>query len=153
MSETISLLLVLGFIIAVVAAVFLSMGRTFGKVLNPKKRIARMTDPVEGTLVVTAVPTMNTETIFQTCALTGILSAEGIDPHAAQTVMTMSTDRWPVVGQTLPVVVDRARPSDWVVPWGRVGSSEGHALAEAERIAAAVRADAEDRSSSDPNSR
>ena len=50
----------------------------------------------------------------------------------------MSTDRWPVVGQTLPVVVDRARPSDWVVPWGRVGSSEKHALAEAERIVAAT---------------
>lgn len=54
----------------------------------------------------------------------------------------MITDRWPVVGQSLPVVVDRARPSDWVVPWGRVGLPEEHALAEAERIAAAVRADA-----------
>ena len=142
MSDTMLLLFVIGFIVAIVAAVILSMGRTFGRVLNPAKRIARMTDPVEGVLVVTAVPAMNPETVFQKCKLTGILSAEGIAAHAAQTEMTMTTDRWPVVGQSLPVVVDRAHPSDWVVPWGRVGSSEEHAFAEAERIAAAVRADA-----------
>lgn len=137
MSDTLTVFLVIGFIIAVVAFVILSFGRTLGRVLNPKKRVARMTDPVEGTLVVTAVPTMNTETMFQKGTLTGILSVDGIAAHAAQTEMTMSTDRWPVVGQTLPVVVDRARPSDWVVPWGRVGSSEEHALAEAKRIAEA----------------
>ncbi|HKR24591.1 MAG TPA: hypothetical protein VJS15_04995 [Allosphingosinicella sp.] len=142
MSDTMLLLLVIGLVVAIVAAVILSMGRTFGRVLNPAKRIARMTDPVEGTLVVTAVPTMNVETIFQKGKLTGILTAEGIAAHAAQTEMVMKTDRWPVVGQTLPVVVDRARPSDWVVPWGRVGSSDEHALAEAERIAAVVRDDA-----------
>lgn len=147
MSDSVLLFLIVGFIVAVFAAVVLSMGRTLGRVLNPARRIARMTDPVEGTLVVTAVPTMNTETVFQKGKLTGILSAEGIASHAAQTEMVMMTDRWPVVGQMLPVVVDRARPSDWVVPWGRVGSSEEHALAEAERIAAAVRADAEARSS------
>lgn len=142
MSDTMLLLLIFGFIVAVFAAVMLSMGRTYGRVLNPAKRIARMTDPVEGTLAVTAVPTMNTETVFQKGRLTGILSAEGIAAHAAQTEMVMTTDRWPVVGQSLPVVVDRARPSDWVIPWGRAVRPEEHALAEAERIAAAVRADA-----------
>lgn len=142
MSDTMMLLLILGFIVVVVAAVGLSMGRTQMRVLDPAKRIARMADPVEGRLVVTAVPAMNVETVFQKGKLTGILTAEGVDSHAAQTEMTMITDRWPAVGQTLPVVVDRARPSDWVVPWGRVGSPEDHALAEAERIAEAVRAGA-----------
>ena len=73
MSDTLTVFLVIGFIVAVVAFVILSFGRTLGRVLNPKKRIARMTDPVEGTLVVTAVPTMNTETTFQKGTLTGIL--------------------------------------------------------------------------------
>jgi hypothetical protein len=151
MSDSVLLFLIFGFIAAVFAVIVLSVWRTDRRVLNPARRIARMTDPVEGTLIVTAAPAMSTEAIWQSRVLTGILSAQGIEPHAAQKEMLMTSDRWPVVGQSLPVVVDRARPSDWVVPWGRVPRQEGHALAEAERIAAAVRADADARSSSEPS--
>ncbi len=83
-----------------------------------------MQDPAEGTLQVVAVSAsadagMQVEEI----RLTGVVRVADLPPTAVEYRGTASAVRWPQRGQLLPVIVDRANPTQadhLVVDWGRV---------------------------------
>lgn len=105
------------------------------RALHPSARIRRMADPVEGLLAVSTVPEGHLEAAWVRSRLAGTLSADGVAPRAVEKSMSMPRNRWPLAGRPLPVMVDRANPADWVVPWGRIPKHDRRDMDEADRLA------------------
>jgi hypothetical protein len=98
-----------------------------------------MVDPVSGSLLVTAAAMPSRRAVFHMTRITGIISADGIDPVAVQFNGLIRTAQWPSPGQTLPVTVDRADPNRFAIEWDKVGASADQALARAQALAATMR--------------
>ena len=103
-------------------------------------RTAAMTDPVPGTMLVTAASMPSRRALFHMSRITGVVSGEGVEPTAVQYSGLIRTALWPSPGKQLPVIVDRADPRRFAIQWDEVGTSEASALGQAERLAAAMRA-------------
>jgi len=100
----------------------------------------RMKDPVVATLQVTGITEPSFDAAFCTGQLTGLVSGEGIEPQAVQRTGMIETARWPRIGQRLPILIDRAKPSLFVVNSTDQRTDGDAALGEAERLAAAMKA-------------
>ena len=83
-----------------------------------------MRDPAEGTLQVVAVSASpETGVPAEGIRLTGVVRAPGVPPTAVEYRGGASAARWPQRGQLLPVIVDRASPTEAdrvVIDWDRV---------------------------------
>jgi hypothetical protein len=102
--------------------------------------VQAMTDPVPGTMLVTAASMPSRNAVFHMTRITGVISADGVEPTAVQYGGLIRTSLWPSPGKQLPVVVDRADPTKFAIQWDQVGTSEASALGQAEALAAAMRA-------------
>ena len=102
--------------------------------------VGAMADPVPGTMLVTAASLPSRRAAFHMSRITGVVSADGIEPTAVQYVGLIRTALWPSPGRQLPVIVDRADPRKFAIQWDQAGSSEASALGQAEALAAAMRA-------------
>ncbi len=102
--------------------------------------IAAMTDPVPGTMLVTAASMPSRNAIFHMSRITGVISAEGVEPTAVQFGGLIRTSLWPGPGRQLAVIVDRADPRKFAIQWDQVGTGQASALGQAEALAAAMRA-------------
>ena len=102
--------------------------------------LRRVKDPVFATLQVTGI----SEPIFDNtdcrAELTGVISGDGIEPRAVQRKGTIAVARWPKVGDRLPVIIDRANPKLFFIDQTNVAVTGEAALAEAERLAAEMKA-------------
>ena len=108
---------------------------------NAASAVKNMADPVAGTLLVTSISMPGRRNaIFQMTRLTGVVSAEGVEPFAVQHNGLVRTAQWPQPGTTMPVIVDRADPSRFAIEWDKVRSGADAALDRAEELAAAMRA-------------
>ena len=102
--------------------------------------VGDMADPVPGTLLVTAASMPSRRAAFHMSRITGVVSAEGVEPTAVQYNGLIRTSLWPSPGRQLPVIVDRADPRKFAIQWDQAGTSEASALGQAEALAAAMRA-------------
>jgi hypothetical protein len=102
--------------------------------------VGTMADPVPGTMLVTAASMPSRNAAFHMSRITGIVSAEGVEPTAVQYNGLIRTSLWPSPGKQLPVIVDRADPRKFAIQWDQVATTEASALGQAEALAAAMRA-------------
>lgn len=102
--------------------------------------VGRMAEPLPGTLLVTASAMPSRRALYHMTRITGVISAEGIEPVAVQYSGLIRTSKWPSPGETLPVIVDRADPRLFTIEWSKVGDSGTAAMDQAEALAAAMRA-------------
>ncbi len=102
--------------------------------------VGAMADPVPGTMLVTAASMPSRNAVFHMSRITGIVSADGVEPTAVQFNGLLRTSLWPSPGRQLPVIVDRADPRNFAIQWDQAGTSEASALGQAEALAAAMRA-------------
>ena len=102
--------------------------------------VGAMADPVPGTMLVTAASMPSRNAVFHISRITGVVSAEGVEPTAVQYNGLIRTSLWPSPGRQLPVIVDRADPRKFAIQWDQAGTSESSALNQAEAVAAAMRA-------------
>ncbi|MEA3012505.1 MAG: hypothetical protein QOD42_1050 [Sphingomonadales bacterium] len=130
-------LAVAGVLILAVALVLIRVMRAGG---NAATAVKSMADPVPGTLLVTAAAMPDRGSAYHMTRITGILSADGVEPRAVQFGGLVKTSLWPSPGQQLPVVVDRADPSKFAILWDEVRGGGDAALDQAEALAAAMRA-------------
>jgi hypothetical protein len=109
-------------------------------------RIRRMTDPVAGSLKITACPQPDTALSGSYSALVlGVVQAPGVSPQAVEVSTSVPSKRCPVSGQRVPVIVDRDDPSKVVIRWRNVPLR--NTLGPARRYAAASAASARRRAS------
>lgn len=137
MTQFLIQLAVVAVLILVVIMVVIRMGRLGG---NAASAVMSMADPVPGTLLVTAISMPSRNAAYQMTRLTGVVSAEGVEPFAVQHSGIVRTALWPQPGSTLPVIVDRADPSRFAIEWDKIKSGADSALDNAEALAAAMRA-------------
>jgi preprotein translocase subunit SecG len=102
--------------------------------------IGARADPVPGTMLVTAASMPSRNAVFHISRITGVVSAEGVQPTAVQYSGLIRTALWPSPGRQLPVILDRADPRKFAIQWDQVGTSQASALGQAEALAAAMRA-------------
>lgn len=102
--------------------------------------LGAMADPVPGTMLITAASMPSRRAAFHMSRITGVVSAEGVEPTAVQYNGLIRTALWPSPGRQLPVIVDRADPRKFAIQWDQAGTSEASALGQAEALAAAMRA-------------
>lgn len=137
MTQFVIQLVVVAVLILVVIMVVIRMGRLGGNAASAAKRMA---DPIPGTLLVTAISMPSRNAVYQMTRLTGVVSAEGIEPFAIQHNGIVRTTQWPQPGTTLPVILDRADPQNFAIEWDKIKSGADAALDSAEALAAAMRA-------------
>ena len=104
-----------------------------------EKARKRMKDPATGTFTVTAITPPSPEAIWAMAEITGVVSAAGLAPRPVQRPAMLRTALWPKPGQTLPVVVDRAKPDDFVIEWAKAETGSAADWKEAQRLAAEMR--------------
>lgn len=75
----------------------------------------------------------------QMCRIDCVVEAPGIPAAAAQVTGLVKADRWPTVGQVLPVWIERTNASVVEILWGEVPDAATTARQLAEQIAAAKR--------------
>ena len=71
-----------------------------------------------------------------TCTLTGVLIADGVPPTAVQFKTTAATDKWPQMGSTLPVTVDRTDLARLEVSWDLLPTHDEASLERARALVA-----------------
>ncbi|HWE67975.1 MAG TPA: hypothetical protein VG298_15140, partial [Acidimicrobiales bacterium] len=104
-----------------------------------------MRDPVRGTATV-ASASSPTDSVgegvaaWNGCTLTCVLQADGVSAQTAhQRALTSPTNRWPYPNVVLPITLDRADPTDWVVHWGEMTTARQANDSQAEALAASLR--------------
>lgn len=96
----------------------------------------RIKDPVRGTAQVIAASQMPRATSGN-CRMTLVVQAGDLVPFSVEHHDHMvSTDKWPVAGEVLPVTVDRRKPERLRVEWDEVPSAREASRARADALAA-----------------
>jgi hypothetical protein len=92
----------------------------------------RMKDPMEGTAKVLAMDPEELDSIYDagmhmdTPATSGgyvmdcEVSAPGLNPTSVRHKGDALASKWPSIGDTLPIVVDRAQPKRFVIEWNKL---------------------------------
>jgi hypothetical protein len=109
-------------------------------------KINKMRDPVRGTAKVVSSTDYRPEVGAAVsasgswrCTMTCVIQADGVPAQSAHYAGDAPTLRWPWPGTVLPVTVDRAEPTDWVVHWDEVPTARESNRAEADALAASMR--------------
>jgi hypothetical protein len=71
-----------------------------------------MSDPADGMLQLTSCSAGAYDAAYSNCRMQGVVTAPGLAPTAVEHVCLAPTRKWPQPGQTIPVVVDRADPTE-----------------------------------------
>ncbi|HXA31415.1 MAG TPA: hypothetical protein VNV87_04070 [Acidimicrobiales bacterium] len=99
----------------------------------------RMKDPVEGTVKVVGITTPDPTATQTNYRLDGVISGPGIEPQAVVKHGMMSVSKWPQIGDTLPVTVDRSHPEHFVLHLENIATGHQQAAQRAQAIAAQMR--------------
>ena len=68
-----------------------------------------------------------------------VVQAEGVPAQSARQAENGPTNRWPRAGMVLPITVDRADASVWVIHWDEVPTTKQTNDVQADALAAAMR--------------
>jgi hypothetical protein len=111
-----------------------------------QRTIASMRDPVRGTASVVSSsdyrPVLGEGVSMSgawECSMTCVIHAEGVPARSAHFDGDAPTARWPWPGTQLPITVDRADSSNWVVHWDEVPTGREASQAAADALAASMR--------------
>lgn len=123
--------------------------------LGPKRvsrwlRNRRMTDPVAGTLLVTACSGPSGRSLYTNYHLYGVVTAPGLPATPVEHLGAARNTKWPFPGTSLPVLVDRRDPSRLRIRWDRVPTGAQAAARHAQRVAEVLREQAEAGLPADP---
>jgi hypothetical protein len=124
-------------------------GQRFERRLTKKGqgRIERMHEPVRGTATVVSSSSPIASVgegvaAWNGCTLTCVLQADGVDALTAhERALTSPTNRWPYPNVVLPITLDRADPTNWVVHWGEMTTARQANESQAEALAESMRSD------------
>jgi hypothetical protein len=114
------------------------------QVKKAQAKVERMRDPVRGTATVvsgsdyrdasTAAPS------WTGCSMTCVVQADGVPAQTShQRAMPAPTAKWPWPDTVLPITIDRAEPSEWVVHWEELRTATEVNNARADALASAMR--------------
>jgi hypothetical protein len=111
-----------------------------------RRAVADMTDPVRGTATVVSSsdyrPVLGSGVSMSgawECSMTCVIRADGVPATSAHFEGDAPTARWPWPGTELPITVDRAQQSAWVVHWEEVPTGREASQAAADALAASMR--------------
>jgi hypothetical protein len=107
------------------------LGNLFGK---------KMKDPVRGTAHVVSRTTLDGEAVWEHCRMQLVVEGPGVLATPAEWNGLVHNGKWPALGGTLPVTIDRADPTKVKVEWDDVEPNAVVARRHAERLAAEKRA-------------
>lgn len=108
-------------------------------------RVAKMRDPVRGTATVVSSSSPmdgmgdSSPPSWTHYSMTCVVQAEGVPAESAHQAGFGPTNRWPYAETVLPVTVDRADATEWVVHWDELLTVKETHDAQAEALAAAMR--------------
>ncbi len=100
----------------------------------------RMSDPVRGTLRVSACTSCDPGATSMNYNLDGVISADGILPTAVNHSGVAKARKWPSPGRELPVTVDRADPTSFRIEWDEVKTGDELGAEAAQALAERMRA-------------
>jgi hypothetical protein len=100
----------------------------------------RMKDPVEGTLTIVGITSPDPTATANNYRLDGVIVADGLEATSVTHHGMTSVSKWPYPGQVLPVTVDRKNPKVFVVHWEDIPTGNDSAKAQADALAASMRA-------------
>jgi hypothetical protein len=95
---------------------------------SPSPEISR------GSFLVTAASSVNKEYSWQPFWMTGVLIGPGVNPCALLYNGRAHSNKWPEVGQTLPVTMDHSVPNIVKVLWVEVPDPKAVGLERAKKI-------------------
>jgi hypothetical protein len=111
-------------------------------------KVDKMRDPVRGTANVVSSTDYRPELGHAVsasgswrCTMTCVVQADGVPAQSSRYADDAPTARWPWPGTVLPITVDRADPTDWVVHWDEVPTAGESNQAQADSLAASMRGD------------
>jgi Short C-terminal domain len=96
----------------------------------------RMKDPVRGTAQVVACSRITQAAVASNCAMSLVVSADGLPATPVEHEAMCRQDRWPRAGQVLPVTVDRADPTRLRIEWDEVRTHSDRIAEQADALAA-----------------
>ena len=70
-------------------------------------------DSLNGTLLVTGVSPRPDATGEQYVTISGVIDGPTVNEHAVYQRMAVNVDRWPTVGELMPVVYSQRNPDNW----------------------------------------
>jgi hypothetical protein len=124
---------------APVAGLITPQGGTMGLLGRLSEK--RMEDPVEGTAHVVAISTPDPTATSMNYAMDCVVSGPGIEPQAvSHKGVSAPVSKWPSPGETIPITVDRADPTHFVIKWDAMATGHERGVAAAEALAAQMRA-------------
>jgi hypothetical protein len=103
-----------------------------------------MRDPIRGTATVVSSSDYRDSTTvapaWTGCSITCVVQADGVAAQTShQRAMTTPTAKWPWPGTVLPITIDRAQPTEWIVHWEELQTSREINNAQADALASAMR--------------
>jgi hypothetical protein len=120
-----------GFVVLIVLAV-IGAWRRKGRT---KRRLQKMRSPVDGTLRVTAVTEPAFGSAYSSCTIDGVVQAPGLATRPVQISGMAPNEKWPQVGEDLPITVDQANPTNRLVRWDEVPTRTDQGYAAAQQLA------------------
>ena len=114
------------------------------QIKKAQEKVERMRDPVRGTATVVSSSDYRDSTTvapsWTGCSMTCVVQADGVPAHSShQRAMPAPTAKWPWPETVLPITIDRAQQTEWVVHWEELQSAKEINNAQAEALAAAMR--------------
>jgi hypothetical protein len=99
----------------------------------------KLSDPVPGTLRVTACTVPDSSATSANYNLDGVVTAEGVLPTVVNHSGIAKARKWPSAGRELPITLDRADPTTFRIEWDQVQTGDELGAASAARLAASMR--------------
>jgi hypothetical protein len=72
-------------------------------------------DSLNGTLLVTGVSPRPDATGKQYVTISGVIDGPTVNEHAVYQRMAVDVDKWPTVGELMPVVYSQRNPDHWAL--------------------------------------
>jgi hypothetical protein len=114
------------------------------QVKKAQAKVERMRDPVRGTATVVSSSDYRDSTTvapsWTGCSMTCVVQADGVPAQSShQRAMSAPTAKWPWPDTVLPITIDRAQQSEWVVHWDELQPATEINNAQADALASAMR--------------
>jgi hypothetical protein len=94
-----------------------------------------MRSPVDGTLRVTAVTEPAFGAANSSCTIDGVVQVPGLAARPVQISGLAPNEKWPRVGEDLPITVDQANPTNRLIRWDEVPVRTDQGYAAAQQLA------------------
>jgi hypothetical protein len=101
----------------------------------PKQAKPNPPGVTRGSLLVTGLASVNNEYSWQGIWITGVLTGLGMKPCAVLFEGRANSNKWPEMGQTLPVTMKQAEPSVVAILWDEVPDPKDVGLERAKKLA------------------